>query len=239
MQRESWVWTSPHLAEPARLVRWGHFGTPVLLFPSAGGDYEEVERFHLIAALAELIDNGRIKVFSVDGLAARAWLRGTTSPEQCARTQYEYDAYLDTEVVPLIRRDCHSDAIELVAAGAAIGGCSAVAALVRQPTVFRVAVALDGIFDLSKYLTSGFTPALASASLPHALPGLVNDAVRRRFAVLATGEGAYEDPSESERMSAALGGAGVNHILEKWGPNYAHGWNTWRAMLPRYLGMHA
>jgi len=239
MQRESWIWSSPRLAEPARVVRWGHFGTPVLLFPSAGGDCEEVERFQLVGALADLIERGRIKVFSVDGIAARAWLRGTLSPEQCARTQREYDAYIDSEVVPLIRRDCHSDVIEIVAAGPAIGGCSALSALVRLPSVFRVAIALSGIFDLSKYVVSGLTPALASVLPLHSLPALANDTLRHRFALLATGEGAYEQPAESERMSAALGAARVNHNLEKWGRDYAHTWNTWREILPPYVGAHA
>jgi esterase/lipase superfamily enzyme len=239
MQRESWTWTSTRLGEPARVVRWGHFGTPILLFPSAGGDSEEVERFHLVGALADLVDGGRIKVFSVDGSAARAWLRGTVPPDDCVRTQSLYDAYIDTEVVPLIRRDCQNDTIEIIAAGAAIGAYSAVSALVRLPSVFRVAIALSGIFDLSKYLVSGFTPALASVSPLHSLPALANDAVLRRFALLATGEGAYEQPAESERMSAALGAARVNHKLEKWGRSYPHSWNTWREMLPRYVSMHA
>jgi esterase/lipase superfamily enzyme len=239
MQRESWTWTSTRLAAPARVVRWGHFGAPVLLFPSAGGDCEEVERFHLVGALADSIESGRIKVFSVDGIAVRSWLRGTVAPEECARVQNLYDAYIDTEVVPLIRRDCQSEAIEIVAAGAAIGACSAISALVRLPSVFRAAIALSGIFDLSKYLVSGFTPALASVLPLHSLSALADDAVRRRFVLLATGEGAYEQRAESERMSAVLGTAGVNHTFEKWGRNYAHTWNTWREMLPRYVGMHA
>jgi esterase/lipase superfamily enzyme len=239
MQREYWTWTSARLSEPARVVRWGHFGTPILLFPSAGGDCEEVERFQLVGALAGLIDSGRIKVFSVAGLAARAWMRGTVPAEECARVQNLYDAFIDTEVVPLIRRDCHSDTIEIVTAGAAIGGCSAVSALIRLPSVYRVAIALSGIFDLSKYLVSGFTPALTSVLPLHSLRTHLDDAARRRFVLLATGEGAYEQPAESEQMSAALGAAGVNHKLEKWGLNYAHSWSTWREMLPRYVGMHA
>ena len=161
------------------------------------------------------------------------------SAEECARTQRLYDAYIDTEVVPLIRRDCQNETIEIVAAGAAIGACAAIAALVRLPTVFRVAIALSGIFDLSKYLVSGFTPALASVSPLHSLSALTDDAVRRRFALLATGEGDYEQPAESERMSAALDAARVNHNLEKWGRNYPHSWNTWREMLPRYVSVHA
>ena len=43
--KHSWTWSSQRLPEPARVARWGHFGTPLLLFPTAGGDFEEVERF--------------------------------------------------------------------------------------------------------------------------------------------------------------------------------------------------
>ncbi len=52
--KQDWTWRSARLPEPARVARWGHFGQPVLLFPTAGGDFEEVERFKLIAALAPL-----------------------------------------------------------------------------------------------------------------------------------------------------------------------------------------
>ncbi len=243
LERESWTWASTRLSATARVARWGHFGTPVLLFPTAGGDFEEVERFHLISALRNLIEAGRIKVFSIDGTAARAWLRGTNAPEHCARVQSLYDAYIDAEVVPLVRRDCHSDAVEIIAAGAAIGAYSAVATLCRLPHVFRAAIGLSGIYDLSKYLTSGFTPALESVSPLHWLPALPEgsraERLRHRFVALATGEGDYESPSESERMAAALHAARVNHNLDKWGHTFAHGWHTWRQMLPRYLAAYA
>src|SRR5688572_28613282 len=103
MQKETWSWTSarlaalPHPTFPAsvapatqataRVSRWGHYGTPVLLFPSAGGDFEEVERFHLVESIRGLVESGRVKVFSVDGLAAHAWLRGTASTAQCVAAQ--------------------------------------------------------------------------------------------------------------------------------------------------------
>src|SRR5882724_6205619 len=57
MQKQAWTWTTRRLPQPGRMARWGHFGTPVVIFPTAGGDFEEIERFQLIAALGELIDN--------------------------------------------------------------------------------------------------------------------------------------------------------------------------------------
>jgi len=58
MQKQAWTWSTFRFPQTARMVRWGHFGVPVLIFPTAGGDYEEIERFQLVAALAPLIDGG-------------------------------------------------------------------------------------------------------------------------------------------------------------------------------------
>src|SRR6185295_15698335 len=120
LNKNTWTWDTQRLPEPARVARWGHFGTPVLLFPTAGGDFEEVERFHMIRVLGELIEAGRIKVYSVDSVAGKTWLQGTHSPEYCSRVQNLFDGYIANEVVPLIRRDCENDSIEVVATGASI-----------------------------------------------------------------------------------------------------------------------
>ncbi len=51
-------WRSDRMQQDITLARWGHFGVPVLAFPTAGGDAEEVERHHLVGHLAPL-DRGR------------------------------------------------------------------------------------------------------------------------------------------------------------------------------------
>jgi len=38
-------WHSARLRQDIQVVRWGFAGVPVLLFPTAGGDAEECERF--------------------------------------------------------------------------------------------------------------------------------------------------------------------------------------------------
>ena len=65
-------WYSGRVEQQVNLVRWGDWGQPVLIFPTAGGDAEEIERMHLIEALGPLIDGGRIKVYSCDNVAGRA-----------------------------------------------------------------------------------------------------------------------------------------------------------------------
>ena len=242
MKKDTFEWHSPRLDMPVKLVRWGHFGTPVLLYPTAGGDAEEVERFHLIGALSGLIDAGRIKVYSTDSIAGQAWTSGKHSGEYCSRVQNLFDAFIYNEAVPMIRTDCASDDIEIVATGASIGAFNAVATVCRHPDAFRMAIAMSGTFDLSRYLEGRFNQDFYFSSPLQFLPGLDGDALdllRTRMLLLATGEGRWEDAGESWRMASALGDKGIPNRVDAWGESYDHNWITWREMLPKYLAEFA
>ncbi|MGB5209174.1 MAG: alpha/beta hydrolase-fold protein [Gammaproteobacteria bacterium] len=242
MNKDITSWRSEYLKQDVQLVRWGHFGTPVLLFPTAGGDAEEVERFHLIRVLEPLIEAGRIKVYSTDSVAGRAWISGDHSGEYCSRLQTLFDAFLYREVVPAIRRDCESKEIEIIATGASIGAFNAVATVCRHPDAFRMAIAMSGTFDLSKYLEGRFNQDFYFSSPLHFVPGLEGELLERlrtRQILLPTGEGDYEDIGESWRLAAVLGARGIPNRVDSWGPEYHHNWETWREMLPAYLEKYA
>ena len=85
-------WYSPRLEREVDFARWGWWGTPVLLFPTAAGDFEECERFLMMKALGDLIEGGRIKVYSCDSVAGHAWLSGDHSARYCSRVQNLFDA---------------------------------------------------------------------------------------------------------------------------------------------------
>ncbi len=223
-------------------MRWGHFGTPVLLFPTAGGDAEEVERFHLIRVLEPLIDAGRVKVYSTDSVAGRAWISGEHSAEYCSRLQNLFDEFVFAEIAPAIRSDCGSANIEIIAAGASIGAFNAVATVCRHPDVFKLAIAMSGTFDLSKYLQGRMNLDFYFSSPLHYLAKLEGeqlDRLRTRLILLPTGEGDYEDIGESWRIARMLGARGVPNRVDSWGAEYHHDWNTWREMLPKYLNEYA
>lgn len=235
-------WHSERLEQPVQLVRWGHFGTPILLFPTAGGDAEEIERFHLIRVLRPLIDAGRIKVYSTDSVAGKAWISGKHSGAYCSLLQDRFDAFIYHEVTPAIRQDCASEDIEIIAAGASIGAFNAVATVCRHPDVYRMAIGMSGTFDLSKKLEGQFNEHFYFSSPLHYLPGLEGpqlEALRQRFILLPSGEGDYEDIGESWRMAEVLGAKGIPNRVDPWGPGYHHDWVTWRDMLPKYLEEHA
>ena len=231
-------WHSPNVDQEIQLVRWGHMGRPVMLFPTAGGDAEEVERFHLIGVLMPLIEAGRIKVYSTDSIAGQAWISKQHSAEFCSHLQNMFDALIYQEIVPAIRKDCEAPDIEIIAAGASIGAFNAVASICRHPDVFDMAIAMSGTYDLSKNLDGRFIQDFYFCSPLHFLPGLEGpllDKLRERLILMPSGEGDYEDIGESWRMAKILGDKGIPNRVDSWGAEYKHDWVTWREMLPKYL----
>lgn len=235
-------WHSQRVGTEVHLVRWGDYGTPVLLFPTAGGDAEEIERFKMIHVLGPLLEAGRIKIYSIDSIAGKAIISGEHSAEYCSKLQNRFDAVVYQEIVPAIRADCQSEDIEIITAGASIGAFNAVASLCRHPDVFRLAIGMSGTYDLSRFLQGAFTEDFYFSSPLHYLPGLEGpllEALRQRLILLPTGEGDYEDISESWRLAKTLGAKGIPNRVDPWGADYHHDWVTWREMLPKYLGEHA
>jgi esterase/lipase superfamily enzyme len=231
-------WFSDRVRQEIRIVRWGAVGTPVLLFPTAGGDAEEVERHHLVRACGDLLDAGRVKLYSCDSVAGREMVARTGSPQHRMWLLNQFHDCVRREIVPAIYADCGGTELPVIAAGASIGAFNALAVLCRYPDVFTRAICMSGTYDLQPMYDGEFSDDLYLSSPLHFLPGLQGpqlDLLRRRFTVIASGEGAWEDVGQSWRVAHVLGDKGVPNRVDPWGPEFEHEWPTWWRMLPQYL----
>lgn len=231
------AWYSHRLGQEVTVARWGHVGVPFLIYPTAGGDAEEIERFLVIDTLAEYIEAGLIKVYSCDSVAGRAMLTGEGSPAHRMHLMNQFIDFVGEELVPAIRMDCQSDDIEMLVGGASIGAFNALATICRFPNVFSHALCMSGTYDLERFLKAPLTADFLGTSPIHYLHGLDGprlDALRGRFVLLASGEGKAEDIGESWRAAALLGKRGIPNRVDSWGTEWEHDWPTWRNMLHRY-----
>jgi esterase/lipase superfamily enzyme len=231
-------WYSERLEQPIGMARWGHYGTPVLVFPTAGGDAEEIERNGLVGACWPLVESGRIKLYSCDSVAGRAMVAKAGPPEYRMWLTNQFHHAVIDEVVPAIRSDLGGDPAPIVTAGASIGAFNAVAVLCRYPQAFRAAVGMSGTYRLQRFFDGQFSQDLYFSSPVDFLPGLDGeqvDLLRQRFVILASGQGAWEDIGESWAVADVLGRKGVPNRVDAWGPEWPHEWPTWRRMLPQYL----
>lgn len=231
---------SRHAGREVLCVRWGWWGAPVLLFPTAGGDAEEVERMKLVHALRPLLDAGRIKLYSCDSLGGMELTRKGRTTASFAAAQNAFDRFVADEFVPWIRDDCGGQALEIVTIGASIGAFNAVASLCRHPDLFSKAICLSGTYDLTKWLDPPYGVDFYFTSPMHFLPNAAEGPelakLRSRSVVLATGGGPWEEPQQSWRLAHVLGSKGIPNRVDDWGPDYDHDWRTWREMAPKYLG---
>jgi esterase/lipase superfamily enzyme len=233
-------WFSQRLGRESSLVRWGTFGQPVLLFPTAGGDAEEMERFLMMKVLAPLIEGGKIKVYSCDSVAGKAMVEQEGSPQHRQWLLNQFHQYVRHEVVPAIRTDCNAPNIDVWSAGASIGAFHAMATICRFPDVFSRAIAMSGTFDIRRFMKADhFIDEFWVSSPLHFVPTLRGphlDKLRQRFILMPSGEGKAEDISESWNMARVLGAQRIPNRVDSWGKETPHDWMTWRAMLPKYLG---
>jgi esterase/lipase superfamily enzyme len=234
------TWYSERMKREATMVRWGTTGQPVLIFPTAGGDCEEIERFHLIRVLDPLISAGRIKVYSCDSVAGAAMMKQEGTPAHRMWLLNQFHQYVRHEVVPAIRTDCKTDDIPIWTTGASIGAFHSVAVTCRWPNVFHRALGMSGTWNIVRFFQSDnkYTDDYFVSSPLQFVPtlsGMHLDELRKRFILMATGEGRAENINESWTMARTLGALGVPNRVDSWGPEWHHDWPTWRNMLPKYL----
>jgi esterase/lipase superfamily enzyme len=231
-------WYSDRLQQPIGMARWGHYGTPVLVFPTAGGDAEEIERNGVIGACWPLIEAGRVKLYSCDSTAGHAMVSNSGPPEYRMWLFNQYHQAVINEVVPAILADMAGHAEPIVAAGASIGAFNALAVMCRYPETFRAAVGMSGTYQIERFFGGEMSQDLYFSAPLAFVPGLEGpqlDALRQRFAILASGQGAWENVGESWAAGDVLGSKGIPNRVDAWGEEWPHEWPTWRAMLPQYL----
>ncbi|HYP26006.1 MAG TPA: alpha/beta hydrolase-fold protein [Blastocatellia bacterium] len=239
MHRFTDQWHSPSLNRTMEIVTYGHFGFPLLMFPTAAADYLEYERFQVIDAIKDFIESGKVKVFSINSINRSSWLNDKVHPRDKARRQVEYNNYITNEVVPYIWNSCRSRT-GIITAGASLGAFHCANQLFRRPDLFDGMIAMSGSFDIRGYYDGDYFDENIYFNNPvDYLPNLSDDylyLLRQKDKVhIVTGQGAYENPDASRRLSGILSQKGIPHNLDLWGYDMPHDWPTWRQMMKHYL----
>lgn len=239
MRREIHKWWSPNLNKEMEIVVYGHYGYALLMFPTAAADYLEYERFQLIDSIAPFINDGKLKAFSVNSINSESWLNSNMHPSHKAIRHQQYNQYITEEVTPFIRQ-LGSSSVRIVTTGASLGALHAANIFLRNPYVFAGTIAMSGNYDLKSYTDGYYDDNCYFNSpvdyLPHWNDENILNMLRHKSIIIASGQGSYEDPDASRKLSDILNAKGIQHWLDLWGHDMPHDWPTWRDMLPYFLG---
>lgn len=239
MQRELDNWFSPRLNKHMEIATYGHYGTALLLVPTAAADYLEYERFMLIKSIEKYINEGKVKVFSINSINTESWLNRQMHPRHKSIRHQQFNDYVYNEVVPYIKNRT-SDETPIITCGASFGALHAMNLFLKRPDLFSGTIAMSGCYDLSSYTDGYYDDDVYFNSPEHYVPNLndewfLNKIRSAKKILISAGSGAWEKPEYTSRFSRTLAAKGINHELDIWGHDMPHDWDTWRKMLPYYL----
>jgi esterase/lipase superfamily enzyme len=218
---------------------YGHYGFALLLVPTAAADYLEYERFQLIDALAPFLDEGKIKVYSINSINNESWMNDQMDPRHKIIRHQQFNSYVYDEVVPFIHTHSSQDT-PIIICGASFGALHSMNLFLKRPDLLNGVIAMSGVYDLTEYTKGYYDDDVYFNSPQHYMPNLTDhiilEQIRRSHHIhIFSGSGAYEDPKASGTFARILYDKGINSELDVWGPDWPHDWNTWRAVLPHDL----
>jgi esterase/lipase superfamily enzyme len=221
------------------VAMYGHYGFALLLVPTAAADYLEYERFQLMDCLAPLIDEGKLKVFSIDSINNESWLNNSMESHHKAIRHQQWNNYVFNEVVPFIRNNTSQETL-IFTCGASFGALHSMNLFLKRPDILNGVIAMSGVYDLTEYSKGFYSDDVYFNSPMHYIPNLADHGIleqirKSQHIHILTGSGAYEDPGSSGQFAKILYDKGINYELDVWGSEWTHDWPTWRAMLPHYL----
>jgi esterase/lipase superfamily enzyme len=239
MKRELQSWHSPALNKHMEIATYGHYGFSLLLVPTAAADYLEYERFQLIDAISKYIDEGKVKVFSINSINRESWMNNEMNARHKSIRHTQFNDYVFNEVIPFIKNSSGQDT-PIIICGASFGALHSMNLFLKRPDLIQGVIAMSGCYDLSEY-TKGYYDDDVYFNSPQQYMVNLNDAyflshIRASSHIhIVAGSGNYEDPEASRTFSGILASKGIDHELDIWGADIPHDWQSWRMMLPYYL----
>jgi esterase/lipase superfamily enzyme len=226
-------WYSPTLGQDFEMLVYGHYGTPVIVFPTTMGRYFESRDFNLIESARHLIDAGKVKIYCVDSVDKQSWYNKRIHPADRVKNHLWYDQFIADEVINGIR---HAYGIQkVVVAGASFGGYHAANFAFRHPDMVSHLISMSGSFDIRSFLDGHYDDNVYFNNPVDYLKGNNNPELWKLKITLGFGE--WDICKDANMvLSHILNEKEMSHWLDehKWAE---HDWPLWRRMFPHYLSL--
>ena len=223
------------------VASYGHYGRPLLAFPSEGGRAYDWQDNGMIDAIGDLLEAGRVKLYCVSSFDSQSWSNQSIPLEQRAREHGRYESWILDEVVPFIQQDTGG---EIITAGISLGAFHAANFALKRADLFPLAICMSGNYDPSTWNGWGERGEQTYFNNPLDYVGQLDgdhlDWLRSRLSLLLVcGQGQWEDTTGSlestKRLAGMLAEKNIRHELDLWGYDIPHDWPSWRAQIAHHL----
>jgi len=176
----------------------------------------------------------------VNSINTESWLNNEMKGEHKAIRQNQFNEYIYNEVIPFIRTSTSWET-PIITCGASFGALHSMNLFLKRPDLLNGVIAMSGVYDLTEYTRGFFNDDVYYNSPQHYMPNLTDHAVLEQIRQsnhihIFSGSGPYEAPNAARSFAGILYNKGIHYELDIWGPEWRHDWETWRAVLPHYIG---
>ncbi|WP_340103179.1 alpha/beta hydrolase-fold protein [Rhodohalobacter sp. 8-1] len=236
MKPEIHQWKSPSLGKKMKLSVFGTAGTPVLIFPSEEGGWNEWNEAGIMDALDEQIEEEYNQFYCINSVADESLLSGDAEPRRRIHRQMQYEQYVVDEVIPFIR-DNNSNPF-LIFSGAFLGAYYAILYALKYPQKVNKVIAISGTYDIKPYLDGHYDDNVYYNNPVDFLPNLNDPTILAKISEVDFRLLSYSnDPQRSgtQRMSDTLWLKNVDHNFYVWDEVISDPWKLVDSMFIEHL----
>jgi esterase/lipase superfamily enzyme len=223
------------------VVAHGHYGRPLVAFPSENGGPFDWEERGMVDAIWPLIDAGRVKLYCLPSYDEASWTRSDLPLEERAQRHGHFEWWLLTRLVPFVQADAHTH--ECMLAGASFGAYHAANFCLKHADLFPLAICLSGVYDVSVQGGGHRGDAVYFNNPMDYVSNLGGDHLgwlRDHVSILLVcGQGQWEDTTgaldSTRRFGALLHEKGITCEVDLWGHDVPHDWPSWRRQIAHHL----
>lgn len=235
MKEEYHKWHSNDLDREFEMLVFGHYGYPIVLFPTFNARYWEAKDFGLIDSASDLIESGQVKIYCPDGMERVSWGNNSASPADKVLNQITYEKAILNDVIAYVKHETELERIGI--AGCNFGAYQALNLAFKHPDMVEKLICIGGYFDIKPYIDNYYDDNCYFNNPPDYLPNLTDsyylDRMKTMKIILGTGE-TDQYFAQNKYISEILHSKNVNHWLDVH-PNKGHNWEFWKEVFPKYL----
>lgn len=210
----------------------GHFGHPIIMFPTSAGQYTQNHDFKLNDSINWFVDHGKVKLYNIETIDKFSFYDKNIHPSERIRNYELYMQFMIKEFVPYVQK-LHSEH-RVAIAGASFGGYHAANFAFRFPDVVSHLFCLSGAFTIRNFM-DGYSSDTVYYNCPREF--MKNEEAWRfkhMHIILSTSD---EDIclDQTKEMAGILASRGIDHWYDeqKW---ISHDWPLWRMVFPNFIG---
>lgn len=212
----------------------GHYGYPIIMFPTSQGQYTQNHDFKLNESINWFVEQGKVKLYNIETIDAWSFYDKKISPKERIKNYELYVRFLAQEFIPYIQKIHNTNRVAV--AGASFGGYHAANLAFRFPDLVSHLFSLSGAFSIRNFM-DGYSDEYVYYNCPREF--VIQDEAwkyKHMHIVLSTSD---EDICKDKNLEMAeiLQSKGIDFWYDerKW---INHDWPLWRMVFPVFIGAY-